>query len=255
MTKIGLAVVVLSAASLAGAAVKADDGLIVGATADFYSKYVWRGQNLVDDWVFQPGVSVAYGGLTASFWGNLDLTDENGSNGQMSEVDLTLDYAGQIPGIDALGYSVGLIHYDFPIRGAGDDTAELYAGVSLDVPANPSVTLYRDVDEVKGGTYISFGIGHSFENVAEIASGVPVGMDVGASLGWGSGSYNKFYWGPNGGELNDLVLSVAFPFEVAGFSVTPSLSYVTLVGDDIRAPNTYRGNDMWFGGVSLSKEF
>jgi len=39
---------------------------------------VWRGQNLVDDWVLQPGASVVYKNLTASVWENLDLTDENG---------------------------------------------------------------------------------------------------------------------------------------------------------------------------------
>jgi len=51
------------------------------------------------------------------------------------------------------------------------------------------------------------------------------------------------------------VLSAAFPFEVAGFTVTPSLSYVTLMSDEIRSPNAYGSNDMWFAGVGFSKEF
>ena len=241
----------------------ADEEVTVGVSADFFEKYVWRGQHLVDDWVFQPGVSVGYGGWTASFWGNMDLTNENTANGEFSEIDLTLDYSASIPGIDILGYSVGYIHYDFPVRGFADDTSELYAGLSLDVPASPSLTLYYDLDEVKEGTYISFGVGHSFENVFELGSDTPVGVDLSASLGWANSDYNKIYWGAKpdgsaiGGATNDLVLTLAFPFQLAGFDVTASLNYVTLMNDDIRKTDAYgRGrDDSFYAGIGFAKEF
>jgi hypothetical protein len=260
-----LLVAVLSVLGFFGGAAFAEDEGEIGfeLTADFFSKYVWRGQNLVDDWVFQPGVSATYGGLHASFWGNLDLTDENGSNGEFSEIDLTLDYSGQFPGVDILGYSIGMINYDFPVNGAADDTTELYAGISLDAPASPSVTFYHDVDEAKDGTYISVGVGHSFEKVFELGPDTPVGVDIGATLGWGNTAYNKFYWGatPNGstigGEMNDLVLSVAFPFELAGLSFTASANYVTLLGDDIRKTDAYgKGkDDNLIAGIGFSAGF
>ena len=254
MKQIKFTLMVLAFAVLASnRPLKAEDGLSVGTSADFLSKYVWRGQDLVDDWVLQPGASIGYKGITASFWSNLDLTDENGNQGEFSEIDLTLDYSGQVPGIDLVSYSLGVINYDFPASGA-DDTWELYWGFGLDVPASPSVTVYHDVDEVDG-TYVSFGIGHSFENLFEIDSDIGVGLDLSASIGWGSASYNKFYWGPDKSELNDLVLSAALPFEVAGFTITPKVNYITLVGEDIREPNTYGQNDMWVAGVGLSKEF
>ena len=82
-----------------------------------------------------------------------------------------------------------------------------------------------------------------------------MGLDLGASIGWGSASYNKFYWGPDKSELNDLVLSAALPFEIAGIAVTPSVNYITLMGDKIRQPNAYGNNDMWVFGVGFSKEF
>ncbi len=260
-----LMVAVLCVSGFFGGSALAEDegGIEFELTADFFSKYIWRGQNLVDDWVFQPGVSATYGGLTASFWGNLDLTNENGSEGEFSEIDLTLDYSGQFPGIDILGYSVGMIHYDFPVTGAADDTTELYAGVGLDVPASPSVTFSRDVDEASEGMYISVGVGHSFENVFELGPDTPVGVDIGATLGWGNKAYNRFYWGaaPDGstigGEFNDLVLSIGFPFELAGLSFTASASYVTLVGDDIRRTDAYgAGNDDNFvAGIGFSAGF
>ncbi len=260
-----LLVVVLSVVGFFGGVAYGEGEAEIGfdLSAGFFDKYIWRGQNLVDDWVFQPGVGVSYGGLSASFWGNLDMTDENGSNGEFSEIDLTLDYSGQFPGIDILGYSVGMINYDFPVNGAADDTTELYAGLSVDVPASPSVTVYRDVDETKDGAYISVGVGHSFEKVFELGPDTPVGMDIGATLGWGNTAYNKFYWGaaPDGstigGEMNDLVLTVAFPFELAGLSFSASVNYVTLVGDDIRKTDAYgkSRDDNIVAGIGFSAGF
>lgn len=262
MKEIKYILVVLCLATFAGNnTLKAEDDVSIEATADLFSKYIWRGQNLVDDWVLQPGASVSYKDLTASFWGNLDLTDENGYNGEFSEIDLTLDYSGQFPGIDIMGYSIGMINYDFPVKGGADDTTELYAGLSLDVPASPSVTFYRDVDEAEDGTYISVGVGHSFENVFELCPDTPVGVDIGATLGWGNTAYNKFYWGATpdgstiGGEMNDLVLSIGLPFELAGLSFTASASYITLVGDDIRKTDAYGDDDMFVAGIGFSTEF
>lgn len=255
MKQIKCSLIVLCFATLiSNQTLKAEDGLSAGASADFLSKYVWRGQNLVDDWVLQPGAYVGYKGITASFWGNLDLTDENGYQGEFSEIDLTLDYSGQVPGNDLVSYSLGFINYDFPVSGGSDDTWEVYWGFGLDVLASPSVTVYHDIDEVEG-TYVSFGIGHSFENLIEIDSGKGLGVDLGASIGWGSASYNKSYWGPDKSELNDLVLSAAIPFEVAGFNVTPRVNYITLMGNDIRELNTYGQNDMWVFGVGFTKDF
>jgi len=228
---------------------KAEEDISIGSSADFFSKYVWRGQNLVDDGVLQPGAYVSYKDITASFWGNLDLTDENGHEGEFSEIDLTLDYSGQVPSADFLSYSLGFINYNFPVNGGFDDTWEIYWGFGFDVPASPSVTVYHDVDEA-AGAYVSFGIGHSIENLTDLN----LGVDLSASIGWGSSGYNKTYWGPDKSELNDLVLSAAFPFEAVGFAITPSVNYITLAGDDIRAPNTYGQNDMWIVGIGFAKE-
>jgi outer membrane scaffolding protein for murein synthesis (MipA/OmpV family) len=228
----------------------AEGDVSVGLGADFMSKYVWRGQNLVDDWVFQPSVSASYKGLTGSIWGNLDMTDENDRSGEFTEVDYSVDYSGSVSGVDVLGYSIGAIYYDFP----GSDvsgTTELYWGFSLDVPASPSITVYHDVDEADG-IYASLGVSHSIEATEKI----PVGIDLGATVGWGNKKYNEFYWGTDGSELNDLVLSVGFPFEVAGVSVTPSVSYITLLGSDVKDSDAYdTDNSIVVVGVGLAKEF
>lgn len=228
----------------------AEGDVSVEVTADVFSKYVWRGQNVTDDWVFQPGVSGTYRGLTAGFWGSLDLTNENDQRGEFIEYDWYLDYSGQIT--DVIGYSVGAIYYYLP---SADATAELYWGFNLDVPASPSITVYHDVDEADG-MYVSLGVGHSIEATKKI----PVGIDFGAAIGWGNKKYNQYYWSTDtvdvGEEWNDLMLSVGFPFEVAGLSVTPSVSYIALLGSDVKDSDAYGSdNDLVVFGVSLAKEF
>lgn len=247
-----LAKVVLMACGLvvglAGVGLAEEGGVGYSLTADYFGKYLWRGQNLNDDGVFQPGISASSGGMTLGLWGSLELTDYTDNRHEFTEVDYSLDYSGEVT--EGVGYSVGLIYYDFPSTAVAD-TTEAYLGFSFDVPLSPSITFYHDLDEAEG-TYANLGIGHSVTFGPEC----PVSMDLGASVGWGSASYNKYYWGLDKSKFNDLVLSVSFPFEVAGMTVVPSFNYVTLLSDDIRGTNTYRSeSDYFFAGIGLVKEF
>lgn len=237
-----------------GAEASAEGGIDFEVTADFFGKYIWRGQDLNDDPVFQPGLTANYGGLSAAIWGNLELTNINGNSGDFSEIDYSLDYSSAVPGMRGIGYSIGAIYYDFPGTKV-KDTTELYWGLKFDLPLSPSITFYHDVDEAKG-TYASFALGHSIENIVRLGPDIPIGMEVGASLGWGSGSYNRYYWGTDQGKLQDLAFSVAFPMEIAGWKVAPNLNYVTLVSDDIRDTDVYgTDSDFFFAGISLSRRF
>ena len=161
---------------LCGTGVVIAENIEFGVTADYFGKYIWRGQNLSDDPVFQPGISASYGGFTGSVWGNIDTTSINAESGEFTEYDYSLDYSGDIA--DGVGFSVGVINYYFP---SAEDTTEIYWGFGLDVPLSPSVTVYHDVDEIKG-TYVSFGLSHSVEKIGEIADGIPVGLDIGARI-------------------------------------------------------------------------
>jgi len=65
MEKLKFLFVGLSVLLCGTGAVSADDGIDFEVTTDFFSKYIWRGQNLDDDPVFQTGISASYKGLTA----------------------------------------------------------------------------------------------------------------------------------------------------------------------------------------------
>ena len=81
-------------------------------------------------------------------------------------------------------------------------------------------------------------------------------MELAASYGWGDSSYNKYYWGLSSDKANDLTLSASFPFEIGGWTVNPSINYVTLVSSDVKRTNAYgTDDDFFFVGIGLSKGF
>lgn len=251
--------IVLFALVLAMPAEAKDNGLSFEITSDFFSKYVWRGQLLNDDFVYQPGASMTTGPFTFGIWGNLDTTNYNDRSGDFSEVDYYFDYSADLPGFEGVSYSLGLIYYDFPGAGAAGgrvpDTTELYWGLGFDLPLSPSITVYHDLDEAEG-TYVNLGLSHSVEKVFEITPDLPVGLELSGGLGWASGSYNKYYWGTDQSKMQDLSISLSLPMEIGGWGVTPSFNYVTLLSDDIRDTDTYgTDSDFFFFGISLSKSF
>jgi hypothetical protein len=69
-----------------------------GLSVDYFGKYILRGQNLDDDPVLQSNISASYGKLTASLWGNFELTNINGNSGDFTELDYSLDYSNALPG-------------------------------------------------------------------------------------------------------------------------------------------------------------
>ena len=232
-----------------------DDAKVgIGVGMDYVSKYIWRGQNLQDDGAIQPSALFTYGSLTASIWGSIDLSKINNNSGEITEVDYSLDYTTTLDGLDGLTWSFGVINYTFPNTHL-DDTTELYAGVGLDVPLTPKLTLYRDVDDYDG-TYIMLSVGHCFEKFAELAPDVPVGLTLGACLGWGSDNYNAGYWGVSHDALNDLTFSLGLPMKVGRWSVTPSIRYTTLINSDIRDSDAYdTASDYFVVGVGVTTSF
>ena len=119
------------------------------ASADYYSKYIWRGQVLDNKSVFQPAVSASIYGFTGTLWGNMNLNNndkivpDNGS--EFSEFDWALDYTNALPGIDGVNFSVGTIYYRFPNQ-VYKPTTEVYGGLSLsNIPLSPSFKVYRAV--------------------------------------------------------------------------------------------------------------
>ncbi|MCJ7728646.1 MAG: hypothetical protein MUO27_02015 [Sedimentisphaerales bacterium] len=250
-------VIELALLAFVAAATAAEEQVVkFGLSADYYSKYIWRGQNINDESVFQPAVSISAYGFTGSIWGNMDLTNgsqtASGNSWEFSEFDYTLDYTAAVPNVDWLNLSVGTIYYRFP-NTTYDPTTEIYGGLSLSgVPLSPSFKWYRDIDEIKG-SYFQFGVGHTFEKLAEWSDKCYCGLQLGASVGWGSSAYNDGYFGVDSGKFNDLTLSTGLCVQIDSWMVRPSVNYATMLSDSIREA-TEKTDNIWMG-IGLSTSF
>ncbi|OHB49826.1 MAG: hypothetical protein A2Y10_09375 [Planctomycetes bacterium GWF2_41_51] len=236
---------------------ESDDKIGFTLTSDFYSKYVWRGQLLNDDFVFQPSISANYKGWTATAWGNVNMTDYGtaDNSGEFTEYDLVLDYSSKLSEESIIGYSIGVIHYHFPSL-AATDTTELYWGFNFDLPLNPTFKVYHGLGN-ENGTYANFSIGHTYEKFASFTETCYCNFQWGASIGWANSTYNVDYWGVDDSRLNDLTFTLALPICFPGdWIVKPSVNYVTLVDGALRDSDVYSSSsDYFFTGVSISKSF
>jgi hypothetical protein len=174
-----------------------------------------------------------------------------GDDWEFNEIDYSLDYSGTVPGQEALGFSVGVIYYDFP-NTAFDATTELYGGVAADWPLSPALTWYVDVDEADG-SYILFSVGHTIEKLVQASEEWYCDLEFGASIAYGTDGYNDYYFGVDDSALNDLTLSAGLPICLGSWTIKPLIAYSTMIDDDVRAA-TVKSDNLW-GGVSASLSF
>ncbi len=221
----------------------------VNADVSVLSNYVWRGQNLGEDGVIQPNLSIGFAnGLSLGVWANYLIDDGRYSdNNMVNEVDYTVDYSFEL---GPVGMSAGWIFYDFP-RTGGLNTHELYLGASLDIILAPSLTVYRDINSIDG-TYVNVGIGHDFE-INEKAT-----FSLSGTLGWGSESYHKGYFGVKDDDFSDYNLGASLSYAVTDkITITPMINFSDFIDDDIEdaAELLYDEDDVIYGGINVSYSF
>lgn len=195
----------------------------------FNSKYVWRGIVVVDDWVAQPSFTAGIGGFSFNAWADYMLTDENGRQNEIDEVDLTADYTFEFGGFSI---PVGVIRYTFPGSDLAD-TTEFYAGVSYNWIVTPSVTIYKDVQETNS-YYILGALDFSYD-LPKINNTFGWSVAVGASIGYGGTDNNEFYYGSDKDGFTDYSAYISLPFTIGEYvTLTPQVVFTGLVDGDIK---------------------
>jgi hypothetical protein len=244
-----------------------------GVDLDLFSSYVWRGLSLTNKPVAQPAVWVSFpagsASITAGGWSTIDLGKYDDPNDDISESGGTssFNFAEFDPYAEVSfpagkanltgGVTAYIYPNDFPPGTVGlnsdFNTVELYGKVGLDVPLSPQLSLYYDVDKVKGA-YIQADLSHSLPASEKIS------IDLAAAAGFSAGqgqpddllSDELFNFADDG--FTHLDLSVGVPFAAGPVSITPVLHFV-ITGDDftkVTSPsNIDAGSKLW-GGVSLS---
>lgn len=236
---------ILGMATLASADV---EGLPITVSVDgsFNSKYVWRGINVVDDFVFQPSITLGYGAWSLNFWGNYETTDANtyygtstGKN-RFTEWDTTLSYSHPFEMGNA---TFGVIYYDFPNTGF-KSTTEIFGSLAMNGAYSPTISFNYDIDEAEG-FYAKFSGSKDFQ------IGDPAGsVVVSGWFGFANNAFNKYYYGNDKTTFADLGLDArythSFTESAYGFL---SLTYTTLLDKGHLQGSNNRSNLVFgFGG-------
>ena len=223
------------------------------ATVAVKSKHLWRGQLINEDWIFQPGISAAYGRLSGGLTANIGLTDAHGRKYEVQRADFFAAFTESLEGIEWINYSLGIMQYDY-VR-ERRETTEVYGQLDFDMALSPSLACYFESHNADGA-YLSVSIARTVQSEVDMIWGSPLKLDLGAKLGWGSSNYNSKYWGVAEGQLNDFVLSAAMPLTLWGYDVVPEIAYVGIVGQKIKDSTRYSDdNTSVFFGVGISKSF
>ncbi len=213
-------------------------------------KYVWRGINIVNDWVIQPGVTVSRGGFSLGVWMNFEPTNWNLPNynqaprGRVTEMDVTLEYSKSIGVAEA---SVGVVDYQFPGTG-GRRYQEFFGSVGLShLWGSPELRVFTGS---RSGTYATVSVSHELPGTY-FGQG---GIELDASLSFGDARSNNFYYGSRKTALSDLELTASKSFGFGDrLSLTPAVHFATLLDRSLNAGQPRRSN-LWFS-ISVGAKF
>ncbi len=188
----------------------------------YVSKYIWRGIPQTPGAAFQPSLTVLHNsGLSANFWASRDA-----DAGEFKEHDYTLNYAWTRGGV---GLNAGAIYYAFPNTSYAS-TSEIYASVGFPGKFSPTVSVNWDVDEARG-MYASAGIGYC----CKISRGQQTpAVNLGAKLSFSTAGYNRFWFGVDEATVSDFCLSASMPLTIGKGSLTPALTYATVIDRTLR---------------------
>ncbi len=217
---------------------------------NYVSEYVWRGQKIQDDG-FQPSINISYQNLTACLWGNAQVEDRS-EDTEFNEVNYMLEYKDYLSFADGVVYNIGVIYYDFP-NTKFQSTTEIYTGLTFEnIIFSPSIIWYQDIDEVNG-SYIGLAAQHVFTDaIGTLGNTCDIILD--STIGYGSKSYNRSYFGVNSSALNDFGLAVTVPVALnEDWTLSPSLVYNRLLDGDIQS--SVGDNDHLYFGISLIKKY
>jgi hypothetical protein len=197
--------------------------------ADVFSKYIWRGSVLTDGPVFQPSATLETGDLTLSAWFNVDLDDANEMENELSEIDLSAEYAWAY---ESFNMGAGIIYYTYPDTDL-EDSSEVYTTVGMDVVLEPSVTLFYDFMEADG-LYASFDIGHTTPSL-KINENSSCEFAFNLGFGYGDSNMNEYIFGVPEDGMADLHAGVKAPISIGeNLCIEPSILFSSLLDDEIK---------------------
>ena len=201
--------------------------LEAAAEAGVYNAYVSRGQVNNDRPVVQPQIEITKYGVYFNVWGNLDVTDQVTGRRDFEEVDLTAGYKLPLKNVEA---RLGVIDYLYP-NWSSPETREVFGIFEYpNLILTPRVECYYDFVQARG-IYILAALEHEFSFFSE-----KLRLTPGVSSGWGSCTYNDYFFHASKGALNDGNIYAELEYDLTEvFTFGVSAAYMWLYDADIRA--------------------
>lgn len=178
----------------AGVSTQAQEASALSVTVDvtYVTDYTFRGQQL-DNASIQPGIEASYGDFYAGIWHSSALKKRVGG----TETDFYAGYGFAVN--DTISLDAGVTRYTYEAA-KGDDSTEVYVGLTADVLLSPSLYYYYDFDNEKS-SYIG-SIGYSLPVDAINAS-----LDFTGTVG--------FIQAPNSSDYTYASIGVAIPYALS----------------------------------------
>ena len=245
-----------------------------GVDVGLFSSYVWRGLTMTNKPVAQPvayvSVPVGNASVTLGAWSNIDLGKYDDLQDDISESggSSSLNFAELEPYAEVsfpLGKTTltgGVMGYVFPnsatapnpfrLMTSDANTVEVYGKVGVDAPLSPEVSVYYDVDKIKGA-YIEGRVSYSVpasERISVELGGV-AGFNAGRGVPDGPSDESANY---SDDGFTHLDLSAGVPLTAGAVSITPAIHFI-VNGDEATKVTSATELDkdikLW-GGVSLT---
>lgn len=210
--------------SLTSFAQEADEESPVGVdlSAALYSDYMFRGQNLYKGTSFQPSilprVSLGeYGNLSGLLFFHISADDNANGGHKFFEMDEGITYDKTF---GPATFSVGNLWYNYPDDDDDiNNTAELYAGISLDTVLAPTVNFYQDYDEFDA-QYYELNLSHKFETSGDS------GFNITPFVTFGWASHAEKVYGESSGYVH-TTYGATTELPVGDFTVKPIVAYTS----------------------------
>lgn len=258
-----------AAAEMAEAPAEPAKPLEISVSADWVSKYMFRGFDVLDDsGAYQPSVDIGLGcGLHFNWWASysshdrgkdliyeeVEIDDDKGEGTvlvpvldrhDLDEHDYTVYWGGDIA--DCIDVELGFIYYDFIHLDSRADFMEYYGTFTLsDMPLSPYFGAYygheKHDDTLGEGWNTVIGGSHSLPLCGLTCGGTELTLDLAADVWYNGGQYNV----DTGWSHATFGGGVTFPL-CENLEFTPGLYYQLSMEDEIN------DEDEWWATLSLA---
>jgi hypothetical protein len=194
------------------------------------SQYIFRGIPYVDDWVWQPSVTLSYKDFSVFIWTNWNMTNADyyvfpDEKWKVSELDLYFSYKYKIDKLSITGY---IIDYEFP-NAPIHRLAELALGIQYEIFLNPTLTAYYECVYIHGWV-IDFAVGHTFADVWNPYCDVNMSVALNAYVEYSTAPWLEYFGGKNKSTFQDAFVGIGFPFQIGKhLTVAPIFQGTTLI--------------------------